>query len=192
MCSVYFTTVEPRCYLSVKWRSTLSPNCSYTSIAEYAIMYIFLLAEIHPRFVGIAHSLDVWHKACKLTAKLTKVVICAWCIVNWQFIQHCFTFIVSRPLGSRALRYIAGFHPFRTIFGTFATSAKAVRKKSEYVFTTTDKHKLWLWCIKLGKVCYHWVILTASLGCCVTSRMWRPSLGWRSMSEWSHVWGWRR
>ena len=31
-------------------------------------------AEKHPKFTDIFHSLDVWHKTCKLTAKLTEVL----------------------------------------------------------------------------------------------------------------------
>ena len=40
-------------------------------------------AKKHPRFANILHSLDVWHKACKLTAKLTEV--------NVKTIMHNYT-----------------------------------------------------------------------------------------------------
>lgn len=36
-------------------------------------IYNICIAEKHPRFTAITHSLDVWHKACKLTSKLTAV-----------------------------------------------------------------------------------------------------------------------
>lgn len=89
--------------------------------------------EKHPRFSNIFHSMDVWHKACKLTSKLTEV--CITCTLQIKCVNTC---LFNMPVCIYTPRYLResktkslenGLQLSVTTFGTFVGNVKEAKKK---------------------------------------------------------------